>query len=90
MADPEDGVRMGARTPPRAEGESLLLAAREGLVVGDHYWMPDDTGDEVWRLAEVLELRHAGDVRIKREGGVAEDIDPVSSRSDTQLAPIDS
>lgn len=81
MGDPDEAIRSGARTPPRRE--SVLLPKRDELVVGDHYWMQDDTGNEVWRLAEVLELGHAGDVRIKLEGGGVEDIDPVRARAAT-------
>lgn len=51
------------------------------LVLGGHYWMEDDTGNEVWRLAEVLERGEDGNVSIKLDAGGVVDIDPVSNKN---------
>lgn len=55
----------------------MLLDESEELTLGAQYWMQDDSGDEVWRLAEVLERGEGGIVSIKVEGGGVIDIDPV-------------
>lgn len=71
----------GPSTPPRdREREATLTEEGDGLVLGGHYWMEDDTGNDVWRLAEVLERRDDGNVSIKLEAGGVMDIDPVSER----------
>lgn len=56
----------------------MLLQEGDELTLGGNYWMQDDTGDEVWRLAEVLERGEDGNLSIKllESGGVI-DIDPV-------------
>lgn len=55
----------------------MLLQEGDELALGGHYWMQDDTGDEVWRLGEVLERGEGGNVSIKLESGGVIDIDPV-------------
>lgn len=70
----------GARTPPPAgEEDAILLQEGDELTLGGHYWMQDDTGDEVWILGEVLERGEGGNVSIKLERGGVIDIDPVSA-----------
>lgn len=58
----------------------MQLQEGDELTLGGHYWMPDDTGDDVWRLAEVLERGEGGNVSVKLESGGVIDIDPVSWR----------
>lgn len=57
----------------------MLLKEGDELAVGGHYWMPDDTGNEVWRLGEVVERGEDGNVSIKLDSGGVIDIDPVST-----------
>lgn len=69
----------GAVTPPSRE--AMQLEEGDELILGDHYWMQDDSGSEVWRLAEMLERGEGGNVTIKLEGGAVMEVDPVSVRS---------
>lgn len=55
----------------------MLLREGDELALGGQYWMQDDTGDEVWRLGEVLDRGEEGNLSIKLESGGVIDIDPV-------------
>lgn len=79
LALPLPAAAPGQSTPPR-EPEAMLPEEGDGLILGGHYWMEDDTGDEVWRLAEVMERGEGGNVSIKLEAGGVMEIDPVSER----------
>lgn len=76
--DSRKGEGYGVRTPPPGAGEAVPVGGSDELTLGGHYWMQDDSGDEVWRLAEVLERGEGGIVSIRVDGGGVTDIDPVS------------